>query len=1189
MIQIKFSLKKLKLQVLTKSYFLPYPVFFILVHMDTVEIARNVGVITSYQYQITKILGPQVDVLLKRVETPATSSMPKKQVDFKEIVERTKGAKYISSKFAQTLTTERHIVAHQSNRMNISYTDRMINNIERFVCILQQRNVLPKDFVLDNVLQNHHSSSSTSTTATSSTTNATSTGTCSSSLTVPPPLSDNGSNISIPNIIQTEYTAEETVTDESDESSLDTDGGESSSKKDGVAYPSRNTDTKQSKASNQKKKKKKKPKNKHASNSKKPGINKVLGSEDAAIAEAIDQKDKGSYSAAITILHKALIKFPQSSRLLLERSKCYYNEANYTDAQEDAEEAFELLEQSANGSKEEEKALLVDAYITLGKILSKQNILTEAIALLEQGLKMFPKNPDLAQAYRDTKTQKQADSVHPLSKVAVSNNNENTSKMEIYAREICYTYGKKVSRDSLGKIEKRNKNVIQPRIDAARKYEERKQYNEALKEYEKIKYVCQGLYHAARLMHPTSKSGMEDAPKCREYLKTVAEGYVEPIGWSCESNADYCIHNMPVAAANFELGKIYHHGISVDADPFIARKYYMKGAQYGSISAMINFASLLVAGEGGDIDAVLARVWLEKAIDLSDSNPEAAIALAYLLWTGEGGKRDPKRANLLATQAKNAGNPNAIKLLLEMGRSAVAKTSDLLPMKTIREIETAANNGNLEAAFRLAKLLIKGVDGCTKDLARAEGLFMQCIANISNENSLHAVYELVELYRTQNRLTEAYDLALKFAEKGDKYLQNHVGRCLIAGTGVICNVEEGCKWLTRAGRQGLQESRDYLQHLSTHDFNQLYRDLKTWETQHNIATDNKSMSDRLLQYVLSSEPTMAPLFDSMVEAYSGTTSTATDPNLDHQRIIDDQIHNLQAMANSGNTVANDYIVARQAVSECAKLSKTEKRPGKLEATIKKLCIVLYNWYGVDSYQEDLDALMKSVDSILQSTPLQADALYCKYVTQNTSSSCETVLAKIEEALKSNPNHIPLLTLYADYLSLPHTENDVPNYPMAIRQYTKVIQFDSESSSQNAAFRINHVYAARGNASLNSGDNKSAIADYEKFLAVASPSSYLYPEVCYSLAFALLKDASNSGKEVISTATYNQINELYNKGIDAERPNIRIPIFSPVNDKRKSLVKFHLHAYETALQLSPAKMMSYMNESSDGKNNKNSNV
>ena len=107
--------------------------------------------------------------------------------------------------------------------------------------------------------------------------------------------------------------------------------------------------------------------------------------------------------------------------------------------------------------------------------------------------------------------------------------------------------------------------------------------------------------------------------------------------------------------AQFTLGVAYEHGLGVERNAALARKWYEAASSQGHIVAPYHLGLMYYQPESGRPDYVRARQWFEKAA--MRGMPPALMFLAGMYRHGLGGERDDRRAVELDEQAALRGYP----------------------------------------------------------------------------------------------------------------------------------------------------------------------------------------------------------------------------------------------------------------------------------------------------------------------------------------------------------------------------------------------------------------------------------------------------------------------------------------------------------------------------------------------------
>jgi hypothetical protein len=213
------------------------------------------------------------------------------------------------------------------------------------------------------------------------------------------------------------------------------------------------------------------------------------------------------------------------------------------------------------------------------------------------------------------------------------------------------------------------------------------------------------------------------------------------------------------AAAQFEAGRTYHHGLGVKPYPPSAIAWYFKAASQGHVDAeaslgAIFFEETVNGGAAGDPHK--AKSWLLKAA--AQGSAEAMYQLGVLEQQGYCGERDPPAARDWFLRALEKGHAPALNRLGlvadEAGDHAGAAAY----------FRRGAERGDVEAQFNLATAFRDG-SGVGRDDAEAEKWFRAA------------------------------------AEQGLAEAQYALGMLLLGG-GIARRQKEAQRWLQQAATQG---------------------------------------------------------------------------------------------------------------------------------------------------------------------------------------------------------------------------------------------------------------------------------------------------------------------------------------------------------------------------------------------------
>lgn len=352
----------------------------------------------------------------------------------------------------------------------------------------------------------------------------------------------------------------------------------------------------------------------------------------------------------------------------------------------------------------------------------------------------------------------------------------------------------------------------------------------------------------------------EDRLRGEQYLR-LAE-----LHGHCDAKRAF-IYKLPTnysAEQFFALGETYNAKETANYDVFKAKLCYQRASDRGHLKAKIRLYQITkpdyVAtdwyNEGCKeqvVNAELAKVYYQVALDLDARHINALHALATLHEQGLGTQKDLKQAKDLYANAHAAGHPNAnekcqvLNLLLETSNFTAdrlselgddyyyernGKTKNFLLAKTCYEEAKNKNNQHARAVFGLGQLYASG-QGVLKNPAVAKQYYEQAAAekhykataallemNNPTLNTAQAWHDLGESYylgeyegkrQTINNVfaRACYKKAIKIEAH---HIHSHYRLAQIfdhGGYGVVPNLSKSNRYLQRIANQNVAYVRDY--------------------------------------------------------------------------------------------------------------------------------------------------------------------------------------------------------------------------------------------------------------------------------------------------------------------------------------------------------------------------------------------
>ncbi len=247
--------------------------------------------------------------------------------------------------------------------------------------------------------------------------------------------------------------------------------------------------------------------------------------------------------------------------------------------------------------------------------------------------------------------------------------------------------------------------------------------------------------------------------------------------------------------AMFALGRIYEEGRAIEGSMPMAENWYRKSAQAGHGSAQFNLGALLLnsadkAAEGLD--------WMVKAGDRGYSR--AMLVLGSLYANGQGVKQNAAEAKKWLEKAVGAGEPEAYDLLGQMyanGTGVEKRTTSAMEM-----FENAAKLDFIPSMLKLAVIYLNGVEGVTKDSAKALDWFRRA----AEKGNTEAIVALGAIHEQGNSVeknpNESYKWYLKAAEAGDVTGITKTAMMLAEGVGTAKDEKKAMEWYLKAAEKG---------------------------------------------------------------------------------------------------------------------------------------------------------------------------------------------------------------------------------------------------------------------------------------------------------------------------------------------------------------------------------------------------
>lgn len=271
------------------------------------------------------------------------------------------------------------------------------------------------------------------------------------------------------------------------------------------------------------------------------------------------------------------------------------------------------------------------------------------------------------------------------------------------------------------------------------------------------------------------------------------------------------------ARAQDRLGWTYAVGKGVKQDYKQAQEWFQKAEKGGSSLARFHLGLLEWQGALAPRNLEKAYTWCDKADeglwDLAYKlDPEAMMAISWMLMEGMGRAQDLKKAADVLQEATDLGSAPALTLLGIAYRDGKLGEKD--PAKAEKALQKAAELGYAEAQVDLGELFDEYTDHKNdkgKDFSRAKQWYQKA----AQQGHPRAVYRLgliqLDGKGVAKNPTEAVTLFLQAnlhaTDDFWKYLLNDLGYVYERGQGVKRDVQEGQKYYRLAADQGSLEAQ----------------------------------------------------------------------------------------------------------------------------------------------------------------------------------------------------------------------------------------------------------------------------------------------------------------------------------------------------------------------------------------------
>lgn len=215
-----------------------------------------------------------------------------------------------------------------------------------------------------------------------------------------------------------------------------------------------------------------------------------------------------------------------------------------------------------------------------------------------------------------------------------------------------------------------------------------------------------------------------------------------------------------------ELSEIYTNsfwsGVDIEEDEQLALEYMEKAAQAGDFQSQIDVANLYSKGEHTNFDK--AKEWLKQSIKEHPKQASRGYLKLAELYSNEKFKQyNQDKAFHHLEKSLEAGDKTgqAAYLLANLYEEGVVVDAD--PEKALKLYELASSDQDNslvydESMLAIANIYINGSGNIKKDAKKS----IQILENLAKDDVIEAIYQLGDIYRTGNGVTQNHTKAKQY-------------------------------------------------------------------------------------------------------------------------------------------------------------------------------------------------------------------------------------------------------------------------------------------------------------------------------------------------------------------------------------------------------------------------------------------
>lgn len=291
--------------------------------------------------------------------------------------------------------------------------------------------------------------------------------------------------------------------------------------------------------------------------------------------------------------------------------------------------------------------------------------------------------------------------------------------------------------------------------------------------------------------------GIGDFPKVPSRAERWASEVLELVN-------EYAAQDLP--EAQYLMGFAYQSGLGVSVNYVEAMRYYLKAAESGYTSAMLNIGVLYQNGDGVAQDESEAIRWYRKAAEAGHTIAMMSLSAADLAHVVQ----DKVKGVQWLKKAAEAGHPEAMMSLSAAYLGGVGVVQD--KVEGIQWLKKTADGGNTQAMMVLGEIYRLGGLAIGKDDAEAVRWFRKAANGDSTVLVNESMLRLGHIYYNGRGVpqddVEAARWFTKASIAGNVDASQELASMYRAGRGVPKDEQEADRWGSKLGEAVLRRPAD---------------------------------------------------------------------------------------------------------------------------------------------------------------------------------------------------------------------------------------------------------------------------------------------------------------------------------------------------------------------------------------------